>query len=91
MDPIAFGRMLQQRGFRVSENSAFNGGRRVTSGHVKGSDHYRDRAFDVNYGPGGTSKTETDAINGIIGLAKKYGIKYIWQAPGHYNHAHLNW
>src|SRR5215203_6183044 len=30
---INFGKYLQSQGFKVSENSYFNGGRRITSGH----------------------------------------------------------
>jgi hypothetical protein len=87
-DPLEFGRWLQKRGFRVSEHPAFGG---VDPVHTKNSKHYSKRAFDVNYGPGGTSRQETAAINGILAMAQKYGLKYIWQAPGHYNHAHFSW
>jgi hypothetical protein len=88
MSPIDFGKWLQKQGFRVSEHPAFGG---VEPVHVKNSKHYSQRAFDVNYGRGGTSRQETDAINRILKVAAKYGLKYIWQAPGHYNHAHFYW
>jgi hypothetical protein len=82
---IDFGHFLQSRGFRVSENSRFGG---VEPVHVRGSDHYKDRAIDVNFAPG-TSAREQRAIDAILKYAAQYGMKYIWRAPGHYNHAHF--
>lgn len=87
-DPISFGKWLQSQGYRVSENPAFGG---VEPVHVKNSDHYRGHAYDVNFGPGGTSRQEADAINRILAAARAWGLRYIWQAPGHYNHAHFYW
>lgn len=87
---IAFGKFLQGQGFRVSENSYFNGGRRITGGHTRGSRHYSDRAIDVNYGRGGTSRQEQQAIDRIVRLAQQYGLRSIWRAPGHYDHAHFD-
>lgn len=86
---IAFGKFLQGRGFRISENSHFNGGHPVTGGHVRGSKHYADRAIDVNFAPG-TSRREQNAIDQIVGLAKNYGLRSIWRKPGHFNHAHFD-
>ncbi len=82
---IDFGHFLQSRGFRVSENPYFGG---VEPVHVKGSDHYRGHAIDVNFAPG-TSLREQRAIDSILKYAAMYGMKYIWRAPGHYNHAHF--
>jgi hypothetical protein len=87
---LAFGKMLQQRGFRVSENSMFNGGHRITSGHAKNSKHYSDRAIDVNRYPG-TSAKEQAAIDAIVGLASQYGLNTIWRKPDHFNHAHFDY
>ena len=86
---INFGKFLQSQGFRVSENSYFNGGRRVTGGHSPNSRHYSDRAIDVNYAPG-TSRREQEAIDRIVGLAQMYGLRSIWRQPNHYNHAHFD-
>lgn len=88
---IALGKLLQQQGFRVGENSFFNGGRRITGGHARNSRHYSDRAIDVNFGPGGRSRQETDAINRILPLIKQYGLRYIWQSPNHYDHIHIDY
>ena len=85
----AFGEMLQQRGFRIGENSMFTG-KRVSGGHVKNSKHYSDRAIDVNFAPG-TSKREQQAIDQIVGLAAQYGLHSIWRKPGHFNHAHFDY
>lgn len=86
---INFGKFLQSQGFRISENSYFNGGRRITGGHTKGSRHYSDRAIDVNFAPG-TSRREQEAIDRIVGLAQLYGLRSIWRKPGHFNHAHFD-
>jgi len=86
----AFGQMLQKRGFKISENSFFNGGHRIGSGHVKGSKHYADRAIDVNFAPG-TSKREQQALDAIVGLAAQYGLRSIWRKPNHFNHAHFDY
>lgn len=83
---IQFGKWLQSRGYRVSEHPAFGG---VEPVHTRNSAHYSKRAFDLNYGPGGTSRQETEAINRILGASRQYGLRYIWQAPGHYNHGHF--
>lgn len=86
---IAFGKMLQSRGFRISEHPAFNGGRRVTGGHSRNSRHYSNRAIDVNFAPG-TSRREQQAIDRIVHLAKQYGLRSIWRKPDHFNHAHFD-
>lgn len=86
---INFGKYLQSQGFRISENSYFNGGRRITGGHSKGSRHYSDRAIDVNYASG-TSRREQEAIDRIVGLARLYGLRSIWRQPDHFNHAHFD-
>lgn len=86
---INFGKYLQGQGFRISENSYFNGGHKITGGHAKNSRHYRDRAIDVNYAPG-TSRREQEAIDRIVGLAKYYGLRSIWRQKDHFNHAHFD-
>lgn len=84
---IALGRMLQSKGFRVGEHPSFGG---VAPVH-KGRGHYEGRAIDVNYGPGGRSEIETRAINGVINAIRAAGFRTIWQAPGHYGHAHVEY
>lgn len=86
-DPISFGKWLQSQGFRVSEHPLFGG---VDPVHVKNSRHYSKRAYDVNWAAG-TSRAETEMINRILNAARAWGLKTIWQAPGHYNHAHFQW
>jgi hypothetical protein len=86
---INFGKFLQSQGFRISEHPYFNGGRRVTGGHTKGSRHYSNRAIDVNFAPG-TSRREQQAIDRIVGLASLYGLRSIWRKPDHYGHAHFD-
>lgn len=82
---VEFGRLLQTRGFRVSEHPLFGG---VSQVHTKNSKHYSNQAIDVNYAPG-TSVLEQRAIDAIVHLAKDYGLETIWRAPGHFNHAHF--
>lgn len=85
---IAFGKMLEGRGFRVSENPAFGNGR--VGRHTQGSRHYSGRAIDVNRYPG-TSRREQQAIDQIVGLAKGYGLRTIWRQKDHFNHAHFDY
>lgn len=87
---INFGKFLQSQGFRISENSYFNGGRRITGGHAPNSRHYSDRAIDVNRYPG-TSRREQQAIDQIVGLAQLYGLRSIWRKKDHYGHAHFDY
>ena len=87
---IAFGKMIQGLGGRVGENSFFNGGHRITGGHVKGSKHYSDHALDINFGAG-TSKREQRLIDKYLPLAAQYGLHSIWRQPGHFNHWHVDY
>lgn len=81
---VAFGRLLQGRGFSVSEHPAFGG---VDFGaHSSGSAHYSGQAIDVNW----NGANETSRINEIVGLARDYGLRTIWQYPGHYRHGHFD-
>ncbi len=86
----AFGELIQSLGGRVSENSMFNGGHRITGGHVKNSRHYKDRALDINFGPG-TSRKEQQLIDKYLPLAQQYGLRSIWRKPGHFNHWHVDY
>jgi hypothetical protein len=83
---VSFGRWLQSLGYTVSEHPAFGG---VSMGaHVPGSAHYSGRAIDVNRGAG-TSRAEQSWLAKIIGPAHAAGLRTIFMAPGHYNHAHI--
>jgi phage-related protein len=85
---VAFGKWLQSQGYSVSEHPAFGG---VTSGgHTNGSRHYSGRAIDVNAGSG-TSKAEQQKLAAIIDDAHRAGLRSIFMAPGHYNHAHFDY
>jgi hypothetical protein len=83
---IAFGRWLQARGYDVSENPAFGG---VHGGHVKGSQHYRGNAIDVNHGAG-TSAREQAYLRAILPEARRRGLRAIFMSRGHYDHAHFD-
>lgn len=83
---VGFGRMLQGRGFRVSEHPAFGG---VHPVHSKNSRHYAGKAIDVNWAAG-ESDAEKRAIDAIVGLAEDYGLRTIWRTAGHFNHAHFD-
>lgn len=84
---VAFGRLLQGMGFRVSEHPAFGG---VSPVHVRGSKHYSGRAIDVNAGAG-TSSAEQRKIDSIVGIAARYGLRALWRVAGHFNHAHFDY
>lgn len=89
---VDFGKRLQGMGFNVAEHPVFGG---VHPVHTKGSQHYNRKgpggggAVDVNYDGHGQG-FETNKINSILSLASQYGLRTIWQAPGHYDHAHFD-
>jgi len=83
---VDFGHWLQARGFSVAEHPQFGG---VHGGHVPNSWHYRGGAIDVNKGAG-TSKREQAYLAAIIGEAHRRGLRSIFMAPGHYDHAHFD-
>lgn len=85
----AFGDEAKRLGFRVGENSRYNGGKRVTGGHSNNSQHYSDDAVDINWAAG-TSRAEQDKIRELLPLAAKYGLDNIFMAPGHYGHGHFS-
>src|SRR5699024_10229985 len=82
-------RWLQKKGARITEFGAW--GQRV-GGHSKNSLHYSGRAFDANYGPGGQNATEQNFFDRILPKMRELFPKlgYIWRAPGHYNHLHVD-
>jgi hypothetical protein len=83
---IAFGRLLQQMGFRVAENPYFGG---VHPVHARNSLHYSGNAIDVNWAPG-TSAAEQREIDKLLPLAAQYGLRVIWRVKDHFNHAHFD-
>lgn len=83
---VEFGKRLQAMGFHVGENKAFGG---VAPVHAKNSWHYRNGAIDVNWDGHGQA-FENAKINSILGLAKQYGLRTIWQYPNHFDHAHFD-
>lgn len=88
------GRMLQKRGFRVGENPHFGG---VASVHSDNSWHYKGRAIDVNWGPGGSSPEEARKLANLAKkLQKKFGSRILElyhpgydPVGGHEGHLHL--
>jgi len=48
---VRLGKRAKDFGLNVSENSHFNGGRRITGGHATNSNHYSDQAIDVSGSP----------------------------------------
>lgn len=82
-------RWLQAKGARITEFKAW--GQRV-GGHSKNSKHYTGHAFDANYGPGGQNATEQAFFDRVLPKMRELFPKlgYIWRAPGHYNHLHVD-
>lgn len=79
----------QARNARITEFKAW--GQRVGR-HSPNSLHYSGRAFDANYGPGGTNRIEQAFFDRMIPTFKQEfpKIRIIWRAPGHFNHAHFD-
>src|SRR5699024_9264768 len=81
-----------EKGARAGRHSWFNGGRRITSGHSRGSMNYSDQAVDFNYGRGEQNATVMAFFDRWIGQFQSLfpGIRTIWRAPGHYDHLHVD-
>ena len=90
-DLVRLGRLLQSKGFNVSENTAFGG---VRYKHASGGYHYKcggAGALDVNFGgPGDLDPQEVAAVDPIIDDLRELGFRTIWRAPDHYNHLHVD-
>lgn len=88
VDLLTYAGLLKRKGYQVGENPLFGG---VTPGvHVPGSLHYIGQAVDIN-ADYGFPQGEKAAIDAIIGMASgTYGLHSIWQAAGHYDHAHVD-
>ncbi|WGW12757.1 tape measure protein [Saxibacter everestensis] len=76
------------KGARASEHPRFGSVGR----HSKNSLHYSGNAVDLNAGPGGQNSTEMRFFDKWMGAFKKAfpGIRVIWRAAGHFNHAHID-
>lgn len=87
---VNLGKKLQGMGLRVSENAYFGG---VTPGaHTPNGWHYKlgnAGAIDVNLGFG-NPKGEREALDKAVAVAQAAGYRTIWQAAGHYDHAHAD-
>lgn len=87
---VGLGKKLQGLGLRVSENKYFGG---VTPGaHTPNGWHYKlggAGAIDVNLG-GGNPPGEKEALDKAVAVAQAAGYRTIWQAAGHYDHAHAD-
>lgn len=88
---LSFAKKIQGMGYLVSENKALGDNPRPGA-HSAGGYHYKfdnSGAIDVNTRPG-TSKLEQDELRRILPLASQFGLRSIFMAPGHYNHAHFD-
>ncbi len=90
-DLVKLGKLLQSKGFNVSENTAFGG---VQYKHASGGYHYKcggGGALDVNIGGAGDlDPTEVASVDPIIDDLRKLGFRTIWRAPDHFNHLHVD-
>lgn len=85
---VAYGHMLQNAGFRVSEHPAFGGVHHVHHGWA----HYAGRAIDINIGTGnreasnGSMRSRFDAL---AARARAAGYTVLWRVAGHFDHIHI--
>ena len=85
---VAYGRMLQHQGIRVSEHPAFGGVHHVHHGHG----HYAGRAIDINVGRGvveASNPRTRSWFDGIAARARAAGYAVLWKVAGHFNHMHI--
>ena len=65
---------IQGRGFAVAEGPDPFGP--VNQVHAPGSLHYKDQAFDVNYGGGGEWETEREALLWLYQFILQFRVKH---------------
>lgn len=85
---ISAGNWWEARGARVGEHSHWG---RVGT-HSPNSQHYRDNAIDVNYGPGGENAIEKKFFDSNL-AAFKAAFPWafvLWRTAGHQNHLHAD-
>lgn len=87
---IKLGKWWQSHGARVAEGPGPFGP--VHPVHMRGSLHYKKRAIDVNYGPGGENATEKAFFDRMIPKMRSLfpWAHTLWRVKGHYNHAHFD-
>lgn len=85
---VAYGHILQNQGFRVSEHPAFGGVHHVHHGWA----HYAGRAIDINigtnnkeaYNPGQAAR-----FDALAARARAAGYTVLWRVAGHFDHIHI--
>ena len=85
---VAYGRMLQHSGFRVSEHPAFGGVHPVHHGWA----HYAGRAIDINIGRGvneASNRSARSRFDALASRARSAGYTVLWKVAGHFNHMHI--
>jgi hypothetical protein len=85
---VAYGRMLQHQGIRVSEHPAFGGVHHVHHGHG----HYAGRAIDINVGHGVVEARNPRTrhwFDSVAAKARAAGYMVLWKVAGHFNHIHI--
>lgn len=85
---VAYGRMLQHSGFRVSEHPAFGGVHHVHHGWA----HYAGRALDINIGHGAVEASNPSMrhrFDALAARARAAGYTVLWKVAGHFNHIHI--
>lgn len=85
---VAYGRMLQHSGYRVSEHPAFGGVHPVHHGWA----HYAGRAIDINIGRGvreASSSSARHRFDNLAARARAAGYTVLWRVAGHFDHMHI--
>jgi hypothetical protein len=85
---VAYGRMLQASGLRVSEHPAFGGVHHVHHGWA----HYAGRAIDINIGRGvneASGRSTRARFDAVAARARAAGYTVLWRVAGHFNHIHI--
>ena len=85
---VAYGRMLQHSGFRVSEHPAFGGVHPVHHGWA----HYAGRAIDINIGRGvneASNRSARSRFDALAARSRAAGYTVLWKVAGHFNHMHI--
>jgi D-alanyl-D-alanine dipeptidase len=85
---VAYGHMLQNMGYRVSEHPAFGGVHHVHHGWA----HYAGRAIDINIGTGNKEASNgsmSSRFDALAARARAAGYTVLWKVAGHFDHIHI--
>ncbi len=85
---VAAAKWWQAKGASLSEHPLFGG---VHAGHMKGSEHYKGNAVDINFGAGTSAREQSFFDRNLAAFRSMFpAINTLWRVPNHFNHMHID-